>query len=281
MPWIFFAVINIFSMAIANLFSRVLMKDDKSDTISYAIVFQVLCAILTGIFALWKGFVLPPFQTHYVNFILSGILYGLGSVCMFQAVKYLEASEAAIIAATGTVVTIIASVIFLHEGFSLQKIFGTVLILSSVSIISRNKKLIMNKGMLFAVASTVLMGLGVTNDAYILKSYDAISYTPIAFFIPAIVIFILQPKSVTKFHTVLSGKTFWNMLLLVFFYSLQAIGYYVAMERGAGASQMAPISRATIIVTVILAALFLRERDHLITKFASAILVTAGVLLLR
>jgi bacterial/archaeal transporter family protein len=280
MPWIFFAVINILSMAVANLFSRVLMKDDKSDTVSYAIVFQLLCAVLTGIFALWKGFVLPPLQTHYANFILSGILYGLGSLCMFKAMKYLEASEVAILSATGTIVTIVAAVAFLHEGFSLQKIFGTILVLSSVFIISRNEKLIINKGMFFALAMAALMGLAVTNDAYILKSYDAVSYTPIAFFIPGIVILVLRPIAVTKLHTVFSKKAFRNMLLLGLFYSVQAITYYVAMERGAGASQIAPISRATIIATVILAALFLRERDHLGTKFVSAILVTVGVLLL-
>lgn len=281
MPWIFFAIISIFSMSVANLFQRVLMKDNKSDTVSYAIVFQLVCIVITGIFALWKGFVLPPPNAPYINFIFSGILYGLGTLCMFQAVKYLEASDAVILSAAGVVITIVTAIVFLHESFSLQKLVGTLLVLVAVFIINKSKKLILNKGTFFAIGSTVLMSIAVTNDAYILKSYDAISYTPIAFLLPGIVIFLFSPKSIMKIHTVFTGKIFRNMLLLGLFYSVQGMTYYIAMERGAGASQMAPITRATIILTVILAAVFLRERDHLGTKFISAILVTAGVLLLR
>jgi uncharacterized membrane protein len=199
---------------------------------------------------------------------------------MFEAVKFLEASDAAILSAASVIITIVASIVFLHESFSINKVIGTVLILIAVYIIDRSKKFRLNKGTIFVIGSTVLASIAVTNDAYILRSSDAISYTPIAFFIPALVIILFFPKSITKLHTLVSKNNLRNMFLMGLFYSVQGVTYYLALERGAGASQMGPIYKANIIVTIILAALFLRERDHLGTKFVSAILVTAGVLLL-
>ncbi len=280
MPWIFFAVISVLFISVANLFSRVLMKDKKGDAIAYTIAFQILCGVLTGVFALYKGFVMPPVQEYFWNFILGGILYGFASICMFEAVKFLEASDAAILSAASTVITIVASIIFLHESFSMNKVIGTILILVAVFIIDRSKKLRLNKGTIFVIGSTVLASIAVTNDAYILRSSDAVSYTPIAFLFPAVFIVLFFPKAITKFHTLVSKNNLRNMFLLGLFYSVQAVTYYLALERGAGASQMGPIYKANIIVTLILAALFLRERDHLGIKFVSAILVTVGVLLL-
>lgn len=46
------------------------------------------------------------------------------------------------------------------------------------------------------------------------------------------------------------------------------------------ASQIAPINQAQVIVTVLLAIIVLKERDHLFRKVIAAILVTIGVILL-
>ncbi|MBI3342051.1 EamA family transporter [Candidatus Curtissbacteria bacterium] len=62
---------------------------------------------------------------------------------------------------------------------------------------------------------------------------------------------------------------------------MSAIFFYSSIEFGASASQAGPILQSTVIVTVILAAIFLKERDHLLKKIISAVLVTIGVLLMR
>lgn len=280
MPWIFFAVISVLSMSVGNLIFRVVMKESKSDAIAYNIVFQIVCTLLTGIFAVSKGFVPPPLQTHLGYFILSGILYAFGSIFMFLSVKYLEASDAVILNVAGTVVTIMASIFFLHESFSINKIIGTGLILFAIYIIQKSQKLVFSKGAAFAVASSVLMGLGVTVDAYILKSYNAISYTPIAFLIPSIILCLCYPKTVLALHTIITKKILRNIFFIGVLYSIQAVAYYLALEYGAGLTQLAPIFRTNVILTVLLAAIFIGERDYLLAKCISAVLVTVGVLLL-
>lgn len=103
---------------------------------------------------------------------------------------------------------------------------------------------------------------------------------PVISFLPAVFMTVVQPRAFLKVKDFFKIKTVKNMFLLGFFYAVQGISYFLAIEKGAHASQIAPINRASIIVTVLLAAIFLKERDHLLKKFFSAILVTLGVLFL-
>jgi len=179
-------------------------------------------------------------------------------------------------------VTIITAVFFLGESFNTPKIIGTALILGSIIALNfKNGKFTFGVGTKYAVISTVLFGLGVTNDAFILRTYDAVSYTPIAFLLPTILLLIIRPKAVSSFHRLANYSFRKNMFLLAFFYSAQAITYYLALQIGPSASQIATINKSNIIVTVLLAMIFLKERESLGLKFLSAILVTVGVLLIK
>jgi len=72
-----------------------------------------------------------------------------------------------------------------------------------------------------------------------------------------------------------------NLTFFSIFYAIQAITYYVAFERGAGAGQLSAIVKSSIILTVLFAAIMLKERNDLGKKIISAIIMTLGVLLLR
>lgn len=71
------------------------------------------------------------------------------------------------------------------------------------------------------------------------------------------------------------------MLFLTIFYSAQAVAYYLALQVGANASQLAPIYKSNIILTVLLAVIFLKEKENLTRKLSSAALVTIGVLMIK
>lgn len=282
MTWFFWVIISLFATAISNLLQRIIMREKDSDPFSTMLIFQILTTLFTGIFAVWHGFALPSFDAGLWNFLFSGFLWGIGSYTMFRAYQFLGTSEIAIISSFSAIVTIVTALIFLGESFDFIKIAGTGLILMSVLIISVKKgKLSFAKGTIYALISTTCFGLGVTNDAFILRSYDAISYTPIAFLLPGILLVLMKP-SVLRTLNRLRNITFTkHILFLSFFYSAQAVAYYLALQSGGTASQIAPIFKANIVLTVLLAVIFLKEREHLFLKFVSAILVTVGVLLIK
>ena len=65
MTWHFWIIISVVATAVANLLQRIVMKGKDSDPLSTAIIFQFAIGLFTGIFAVWKGFVLPPIGLYF------------------------------------------------------------------------------------------------------------------------------------------------------------------------------------------------------------------------
>lgn len=282
MTWFFWIIISVITTAGLNIFQRIVMRDDNRDPYGTNLIFCFLTGVTTLLFALWHGFVLPPIGTHFWNFLISAAFWGFGSLFLFYAYKTLGSSEVAILSALGGVVTILASVFLLGETFTVQRAVGTIFIISSIWLVNQKKDLsFFGKGTVYALISTLLFGLAVTNDTFILRTYDSVSYTPLAFLFPSLLLVLIRPKSIRSFSRLTDVRYSKNMFFLVIFYAVQAITYYIALQMSGVSSQIAPISRSSIILTVILAVIFLKEKDKLFLKFLSAILVTVGVLLIK
>jgi len=282
MTWFIWLVISIVTTAGSNIFQRVVMREKDSDPYGTNLIFLFGTAVFTGIFALWHGFVFPPFATHFWNFLLSALLWGVGSLLLFRAYQTLGSSEIAIISVLNSVITIVASIFLLGEIFTTQKAIGTVLIIFSIWLINQTKDMsFFNQGTMYALIAAVLWGFAVTNDAFILRSYDGVSYTPVVFLLPGLLFLIYKPSSVRSFSRLRDSTFSKNMLLLTAFYAVQAVAYYIALQMSGVSSQIAPIYKSNIILTVLLAVIFLKEKDKLLFKFLSAMLVTVGVLLIK
>ena len=78
----------------------------------------------------------------------------------------------------------------------------------------------------------------------------------------------------------LKNKSVWRLGILSFFYTIQGITYYLAFQTGAPISQLSPILRSSVVLTVILAAVFLNERSNLLRKIFAAGIMFGGVILL-
>jgi len=282
MSWFIWAIFSVVTTAVANLLQRVIMRDKDSDAFGTAIIFQFSIALLTGMFAIWNGFVLPPIGKYFWNFLASTLLWGLGSLSLFKAYQTLGSSKIAIISSLGTVVTIVSSIVFLGESFNTPKIIGTLLIITSIFFVTEKKgKFSFTKGTSYALITTLFYGLAVTNDAFILKTYDAVSYTSVISFLPGILLLALRPRAIASFQRLRNVIFMKKMFLLTIFYSAQAVAYYLALHLGANASQLAPIYKTNIILTVLLAIVFLKEKERIPLKLFSAVLVTVGVLLIK
>jgi len=282
MDWFALAILSVVFISVANLVQRVLASDEKSDPYSYTVIFTFIAALMTGIFAAIKGFNPPPLNKYLLNFLISAVFYGFGAVLSFKALKTLRASENVLLTPVGSLVTILSAAVFLNEKFGLLRILGAILIFIPIYLLRKGQaSLKFKSGIWYALGSVTLFGLAVTNDMFILRNYDAISYTPVIFLLPCLILIILRPSSLKKMRTFLQFKTLRNILIFSFFYGLQAITYYLALERGAGASRMSVIFKSEIMATVLLAAVFLKERKNMFLKLAGAIIATVGILLLR
>ena len=280
--WFILVIISALTVSISNIFRRVLMREKDSDPLSSTILFMFIVAAITFIFAFMFGFNIPPFFQYPLNFILSTVLWAMSTIAYFYAAKYIEASKITIIASLGAVVSIIAGIIFLGERFTVNHLVGAIMVLYSVYLINKETiKVKNNKGLIFALFAMTFSATAVVSDTYILRHYDAISYTPVISILPAFLLLVIRPKAVLRFKKLIDIKYLRNMLFLGLFYGVQAIAYYLALNLGANISQVSPIAKIEIIFTVLLSALFLKETKNLKIKIISAIIATFGVLFLR
>jgi len=225
---------------------------------------------------------MPPIRELWFNFVLITVLYAAGTLFLFKALQSVEASKTAIITSSGALWTIVVALIFLGESFDLVKILGVILVLGSVVFVSLKREVMrFNKGILYALGSAFCCGVAFANDTFILRQSDVFSYTTLAFLFPGLFILVIQPRILTEMKALLSTPVLLKMALLGLFFSSSTIAIYLAYQEGGTASQLAPISQSVVILTVLLATIFLNERGQLIRKFVGAIIVTIGVLLLR
>jgi len=282
MTWHILAIICVLTLSVATLLARVLMKHDKSDPIGYAIIFQFILAMITLTFAIsFNKFTLPPISKLPLNFLASSLLWAGSTVFSLKAIRHLNAGESKILGSTGSLITIILGIFILQETFTIKLFLGTLLILLAIWIISANKiSFKSRKGIIFALVAAACSGTAVVNDAFILKSYEAFSYTAVMSFLPGIVLLVLFFNKAIKLIRDINLKLIITMTVFCFFYAVQAITYYLALENSAPISQLSPIIQSSVIVTVILAAIFLKEHNQLLRKLAAAIAMTIGITLL-
>lgn len=278
MNWLFFALLSVLAGSVSNLYQKIAMREEKTDAVASAVTFQILTGVAYFIYALIRGFHIPDISLA-PYFLFSMILYATGTVFFFRAIKLIEASEMTIINGVGSLVTILASFIFLHESLSLPQLLGALLILFAVIVINFSKKgIVINKGMWLAVAGTCSYGLAVISDTHIIRSFEAASFIPIGAFGTALVMMIWYYKKIPLvIKTVKTAEK--NLVIFCALYAVSAITFYHSLQLGALVGQVSTIFRASIIVTVLLSSIFLNERKHLGKKILGAILTTVGVIL--
>lgn len=146
MHWLLFAAINVLSFSVASLYQKLAMKEDASDAVISSIIFQFLLSGFSAIVALFMGFHLPPLS--FWPFLLSAaLLYALGTLFNFRAIKIIEASEMSILSGAGVIITIIISFFFLHERLTITQLTGAALVLLAILLVKYERHTFkVNKG---------------------------------------------------------------------------------------------------------------------------------------
>ncbi len=281
MNWQFFLLISILAEAFGRVFQRFVLKNNTSNPIAYAVWFQFLTGILLSIYALIHGFKIPDnLLTLLPNLVLVSALYGLMSIFIFKALQQTEASIFTILFNSRVIITVLGAVILLNNPFTLRQILGTILILASVVVVSLKKeKLQFRKGEIYSLLAGFFLACGVINDSIILKEFDVVTFSAIAFFIPGIFIWLINPKSTGKILALPKDKFFPNIGLMGLIYGTAYTTYNFAYFSSQNAAKIAAIFPITSVLTVLISMVLLKERQKMLIKLLAAIISFIGVLL--
>src|SRR3989344_6091409 len=105
MSWFVLALISIATTSVATLIARVLMKEEDSNPIATAIVFQFTLAAFVLIYALSFGrFVWPSVNDSPIRFLLSAFLWAGTTFFSLKGIKLLGAGESTILVSSSAIV---------------------------------------------------------------------------------------------------------------------------------------------------------------------------------
>jgi len=279
--WQMLLGISVITFSISTILQRIIMKDADSDSVAYSIFFQIATGIILGVFALMHGFHMPNLLMYWQNILLMIFLYAAANILIFKSLQVIEASEFTVLFVTRAFWTILSAVVFLGERFSFGQLLGTILVLGGVIIVSYKKSnFALNKGAFFAILGAFFLGLGFTNDAFLVRHFDVMSYEAVAFILPGLAIAVVSPKSLRKMKPLFRPMTALKIGTLALIYGISAVTVFVAYQVGHNAAQLGALNQLSTVVTVLFAIIFLRETSNLWKKVLGALLSFVGAVLI-
>ncbi len=278
MTWQLFTIISVIALSFSVLLQRVLLSKDKIDPYAYVVVFQSLVGVLLLIVAVSAGFKLPNIENLLIPAIVSAIAFGVGHIAYAKTLQVVEASAFSVLFATQAIWIMLFGIVLFNESLTILQILGTVLIFGSVGILSKNaRSLKLDKGTSLGLLTGLLFGIAITSWAYVGRHTDGLSWAAISFFGPALIAYCIRPKSLAKMPTLLKAKILPKLIVLAALYALGSLTMLYAYREGLFAI-VTPLRQTSIIVTVLLALLFLaKERNHIRNKLLAALICFIGV----
>lgn len=280
MSWQFLTAVSVITLAVSVLLQRVLLHKDKSDPIAYVIVFNSLVAAIIFLYSYIHGFHLPDFSKLWLPILITIALYGAGHVAYAKTLQRVEASVFSILFSTNAIWTMVMGLVVFHEQLTNWQLIGAVLIFASVAmLIERKREVKLDSGIWLGLLTGVLFGFATVGWVYVSRFSDAATWTALSFAGGALVVLITNPKSVTRMRPFLSGGRPARLLILGILFSISAVALITAFQYG-NVSLIAPLQQTSLILTIILAVIFLGEKSRLGHKVAAAAICFAGVVLI-
>ena len=280
MSWLAFVLVCVAFTAVTRLAQRALLGKDKVDPIAFSILFQTFTGLFVLLFALINGFSFPDFEKYWPAIISTVVLFGLGNIALAKSLQTVEASVFSVLFATSVIWIMLCGVLFFGESLSLLHLTGALLtFVSVIFLVEKKGKFQFDRGVLLGLLSALLIGLAIIGWVYVGRRSEPISWNAITFLAPAAINALLFPQALSKTKNLLSGPNFLKLLLASSTFAVSTITLLYAYKYGE-ITQVAPLQQTTIIVTVLLAVIFLKETKNLTHKIISAFICFVGVLMI-
>lgn len=282
MSWQIYLTFSILLLSSNGLFHRSLLKDNDSSPQAQTIIFLGIGGIIAIIIASVRGSLNLHFPISLVwNFLLLIVILTPAYLLKYKAFQLIGASEVVMFSVTARLWTVAGAFFFLHEAVTLKMILGAIIIVTGV-VITRyeQKKFNINKGVWLVLLSAFLFGIGEINGYFILRNYDPNNFLIYSEFLPVFALMFLNPKSIGKVKYYFRKDRAIKILFLCFCDALGNLALYQAYKVGHNAAVIGPLRSMSLILTVVLAMVILKERNNAKNKLIGALVSVAGVILL-
>ena len=282
MSWQLLVGLSVILYSINGLLHRTIMKDDNSDAYAQAVVFTGLVALFFLIILLFRGgFQLPGSWLQSLFMIFGAVFSSIGMVFTFKGFKSIGASEHTILLTSCQLWNMLGAILFLHESLTITKLVGTFAILFGIVLAEWKKQTFkLNSGAVYVLLAAFCFAASGIISFYIVRSFDVLSYMIYSSIFVTLILVICRPTVIRKFSFYLKPKRAVNIVTTSLNDALANILGLSAYQIGRNALQIGPIQATQTILTVVLAFVILKERDHILYKNVGSLAAVAGTILL-
>jgi uncharacterized membrane protein len=278
MLWFLLAMVSAIASASQNIFHRKIMMTENP--YAYAFLENIFTGLLfvpAAILA-WN---LPREPVAWALAVCSSILWSLIAVIAMHTYKYTKVSLRAPISESRSLWLLIFSAIILGEFITMQKIFGVILIFIGLVYLNYKKGSwgsFADRGVQLTLLVAIISALTAVVDKKATAYFSPGVYGMIVYLLPALFIgtYAVTKKGKDVQH-IIETKQLWLVAVVI----LGFVFYFCQLSalKLADASVVYPVLRMSSLFTVLGGIIFLNERQDIIKKIISTIIVIAGVLL--
>lgn len=283
MNWFWLTIVYLVFLTTAQLINKKSLNHIDIDEIVFGASVQVATCIVSFILALFTGW------NFNFNSVSIPLLIGMGTIYFFAVslyytgLKKTELSLASILESTGSIYSLILGVLLLHESFVIQKLFGIILIIVAVLIVSiKNKVGSFNKYSWIILISIFFYALGAVFDKKLNTFGNPLSYLTLSFATAGISMLLIYFKRTKKaFNETFRNKNFWiGISINGLLYSLGFWALFEAYNKGGEVSKMFPITLSMSVFIPVFGIIFLKERDNVVKKLIAVVVMVFGLWIL-
>lgn len=284
MHWITLLGASIVLKAGGTVFRRRLLgRTNSADPNVSAAFFNLASGAILLAVVLVVGF--QPFSLAELwLWILINILAAVvADVLQFNALKHIDAGDFALIESTRIVWTVVGATLLLSEGLTLMQIIGGLLILGANIIVlwpQRSHKTLSYLGLTLATTFAGIYGLATIVDRILFQAVDVMSYLAVALLVQGVILAVVYHRRMRNVGQLCTRHNLVPFLGDVLFFVPSIVLSLEAVKRTDNISLLSALLPLGIILSVILAAVFLGERKFLKHKIIGAVIAAVGVAIL-
>ena len=217
----------------------------------------------------------------YICLGITIIFYAIADRLNTTVRSGIEASTFSIINQLSTCFMTIAGFAFFKDPFVINKFIGAILIvLSNVLIFYKRGEGKINKYVGLGIIANLFFTLALFFDVNISDNFNLGFYVTCTLGIPALIIMIFERVKLSdiKIEFQNGNKKF------IFLTSLTWAGSIICQLKAyqlGSVSIVAPLCALSVILNVLAGYIFLKERDNLVKKIISALLIILGIILIK
>ena len=217
----------------------------------------------------------------YVMLGISIIFYAITDRVNTTVRSGIQASTFSMLKQLSTTFMIFAGLIFLKEEFVLSKFVGAMLIIfSNVLVFYKKGKVEFNKYIVLGILANITYTIALFLDVNISDNFNLPFYVAITLLVPSALITLIERIKPSEIKRELVDGNRKSIIITALSWGTMIVMQLRAYQLG-NVTIIAPLCALAVMTNVIVGYLFLNEKDNLVRKIISAILIIISIILIK